>query len=190
MSLTDIIDKMFYEMHRLPATVFHKVCNWTKYTTSRIETGFGYLTLATYLGSAATITYIGTAKSTDMIDRSTTIGGALLLGIIYGRQLAKNFREANLAQKREEALEHQLLGSVVRYEEKLQRYRMRRQVPWYAASLPLWVGFMALFSILGGMDITNPVVLTMGGSAIVSTSCLYGARYVLTTDYNFKKQKK
>jgi len=84
MSLTDIIDQTFYEMHRLPAAALHKVCNWTKYTTSRIGSRLGYLTLATYVASTLNLTFSSAAESVDKLDKAVILGGALLLSVIYG----------------------------------------------------------------------------------------------------------
>ncbi|MFP4400627.1 MAG: hypothetical protein ACLFPQ_01990 [Candidatus Woesearchaeota archaeon] len=189
MSLTDIIDNTFYEIHRLPAKAFYGMFNWTKYTTSKIETSAGYGALASYLGSIITLSFSGDYPF-QPFDHGVMLGGGLFLGVVYGVQLAKNYKESEIARKREDALESQMLEGVIDYEETLQRYNRRKEAPWYALSMPLWAGFIGLYSFLGGIDITDPMIITMGVSAIASTNFLYGARYVLTTELNKKKPRK
>jgi hypothetical protein len=190
MTLTDILDKAFYEMHRWPAAALHSIANVTKYSTSKAETIVGCGALALYLGATGLILGSPQAENLGLFDKSVTLGSACMLGILYSREFFKNYRESKVAEAREKSLEQQMLGNVVKYEEKLQRYRQKGGAIWYAASFPIMIGFIGLYSYLGGFEMSDPKLLTMAGSAIVSTNCLYGARYVLTTDYNNKRPKK
>jgi hypothetical protein len=190
MSLTDIVDKVFYEIHRLPAAALHSIANVTKYGTAKLETIIGVGALATYMASTALLLASPQSGNLEVVDKTLTLCGAGVLGVLYGKEFYKNYKTARVAQVREKALDRQLLGNVVKHEEKLQRYRQKGGALWYAASLPIMVGFLGLYSIVGGVQMSDPNLLTMVGSAVISTNCLYGARYVLTTDYNNKKPKK
>ena len=190
MSLTTIVDKVFYEMHRIPAATLHAVANITKYGTAKLETLIGCGSLVTYLASTGMLLNSAHAENLSLFDKSVTLGGAGLLGIMYAWQFYKNYKETRVAQAREKGLDNQLLGSVVKYEEKLQRYRQKGAALWYAAALPVWALFLGVYSYLGGMDLNDPNLITMVVSATVSTNCLYGARYVLTTEYSYKRSKR
>jgi hypothetical protein len=190
MSLTDIVDKVFYEVHRFPAAVMHSIANVTKYGTAKIETAIGIGALGMYIAATGMMLDLPQNKNPDLFNTSVTVGSALLLTVLYGKEFYKNYRETKVAQSREKRLEEQLLGNVVRYEEKLQRERQKGAAIWYALSFPIMGGFFELYRYLGGFQWSDPKLLALVGSAIVSTGCLYGARYVLTTDYNNKKPKK
>jgi hypothetical protein len=190
MSLTDILDKTFYQIHKVPAAVLHSIANVTKYGTAKLETIIGVGALATYMAGTALLLASPQSGNLEVVDKTITLCGAGVLGVLYGKEFYKNYKTTRIAQVREKGLEQQLLGNVVKYEEKLQMYRQKGGAIWYAASLPIMVGFLGLYSIAGGVQMSDPNLITMVGSAIISTNCLYGARYVLTTDYNNKKPKK
>jgi len=188
--ITETLDSALYQVHRAPAALAHKAFGWSKYGMAEALSLVGYAALAGYISSAASIVMSRGTISIDTIDEAVMVGSALIVSSIGGRELYKNIRQGELAQARAEALDAQNLSEVVAFEEQLQRDRGVRHLGWYMASLPMWWGIMKLYSWMGSIDMTDPFVRGIIVCATVGTACIYGARYIFSSDigsYSLKK---
>lgn len=186
LGLKEKIDEAFFQIHRWPAAKLKKLLEWSEYKTAKAATIIGYTSLATYVSSTIALLYSNGAEELHSIEKIVTATGALLVGLIYGHLMRKNFNEARLAELREGSLTIHNLLPAIEFEGKLQRHRRIREASHYAISLPMWLFIMLLYNSLGSVDIRHPASIAMVTSATIATACLYGPRYVLTSRYGSK----
>jgi hypothetical protein len=181
--IPETLHKALYQMHNIPAAACNKLFNWSSYTTAKVNSILGYGALVAYAASASDLMFSKGPENLDSPENIITgIGAALVLGL-YGRLFYKNMQRADVAQAREQALNLRNLDEAFEHEQIVERKKLVQNAPWYAASLPMWYGFMKICSLTGSLSMDDPAVKGIIVSGTLATYFVNAPQYLLTTNY-------
>lgn len=180
--VAEVVDGVFYQLYKLPAAAL-RVLRFSRYETARLIVLVGGGGLGYYIYNAVKlVTYNGPEKldtpAKFIVSTSAALATALFLTLFY-----KNLRAIRRAKARELRLEQ--LNQEEAFAHTTEKYRDQnvRAALWYFATPLLWLGFEYLYVTYGGVSLESPYVTRMTLSGIVSTTGVFGPRYILTTPY-------
>jgi hypothetical protein len=186
-NLVQKLDNMYYGLHRIPTSIAYHALGMSKYASSKLTTAIGAASLAAYnatlLGSVVMSEGVQSliTNAMDSPERFLTELTTVAIDIAYPIFYAKNWARANTAERREAIFEEQALDDIPQFEEVLQRKNYSPSAVWYTSTQAVWPLFAA---IAGNLD--KAVGVANLASIMIATSALYGARYMLSTEFGSK----